>query len=257
MFGNLLKQWRLNIAEMAHARGDFPRAINKFSKLIESYNSAPGQEAWTWYLHRGLALRAVGKQQDALRDYQKASALNPRSHKPHLNAALVLGQDLGQHDKALIELKTAIQLKPDDVDSLMSLGLSYGALGDKSEAEKVFRKALGVQPAHLLVLYNLGNLYLHSNRLAEAVHVFQQALVLNPHNQDQDVVRNLAVARLRKEVWERDAGKCVKCGSSNDIDFTFMGEDSVADPDRLRGRASDLQLLCAACKSSKKKSNVW
>jgi tetratricopeptide (TPR) repeat protein len=187
----------LYLAEGAHACGQHQKAIRLFSLLIADSNThnPPPIELWTFYLHRGLSLRATDLYEQALEDYERSAYLNQRSHKPHLNAGIVLGQDLGRHREALAEFEKAVNLNPQDVESLMSVALARYELGAKDEAETILRQALKTDPTNVLMLYNLGNMCLNANRLPEAVDMFLRANQVDPH--DSDVAQKLAVARSR------------------------------------------------------------
>ncbi len=197
MLSKLLRSWRLNSAEMAHARGNYSKAVRLFSQLIdESMKGDPAApELWTFYLHRGLSLRGIGRPKEALLDYERAAKLNPRSHKPHLNAGIIFGQDLARHREALAEFEMAVNLNPKDVESLVCVALTKNELGRPDEAEAVFREALAMDPTNWLALYNLGNMCLNANRLPEAIELFSRAEQANPH--DPDISHNLAIARSR------------------------------------------------------------
>lgn len=197
MLLKLVRSWRLNSAEMAHARGNYSKAVRLFSQMIDE--STAGDQAvpelWTYYLHRGLSFRGIGRPKEALLDYERAAELSPRSHKPHLNAGIILGQDLARHSEALTKFETAVNLNPKDVESLVCLALTKNELGHPDEAETVFREALAMDPNNWLALYNLGNVCLNTNRLPEAIELFSRAKQANPH--DPDISHNLAIARSR------------------------------------------------------------
>jgi Flp pilus assembly protein TadD len=197
VFSKLLSAWRLYAAESAHARGNHRKAVSLFSLLINDSKNSESLERrlWTLYLHRGMSLRATGCHEEALRDYERSAQLNPRSHKPHLNAGIILGQDLGRHREALAEFEKAVSLDVNDVESLMSVALTKYELGDMDGAERVFRRALKMDPGNWLVLYNLGNVCLNTNRISEAIDLFARARQANPN--DPDIAHNLAIARSR------------------------------------------------------------
>jgi Flp pilus assembly protein TadD len=197
LFSKLFRTSALEKAERAHASGDHAKSVRFFTALIDDpqNSSPPSRQLWTFYLHRGLSLRALGRQQEALRDYQKASELNPQSHKPYLNAGIILGEDFGRHSEALAKFEEANRLRPNDVESLMCVGLTKAKLGHEDDAERIFSRALEMEPENWLVLYNLGNICLHENRLPEAVDLFSRANWVNPH--DPDIRHNLSIAQTR------------------------------------------------------------
>ena len=52
---------------------------------------------------------------------------------------------------------------------------------------------------------------------------------------------------VKKEVWQRDGGRCVKCGSEDELEFDHIIPVSKGGSDR----AKNLQLLCKSCNRSK------
>lgn len=52
---------------------------------------------------------------------------------------------------------------------------------------------------------------------------------------------------VRMEVWQRDEGKCVECGSNEDLEFDHIIPHSMGGADTVR----NIQLLCARCNNEK------
>jgi hypothetical protein len=52
---------------------------------------------------------------------------------------------------------------------------------------------------------------------------------------------------VRSAVWQRDAGRCVECGSSENLEFDHVIPVSMGGAHTVR----NLQLLCASCNAAK------
>lgn len=197
LFAKLFKLTPVEEAERAHARGKHAKAVQLFTALIDNPRNRdmPPSRVWTLYLHRGLSLRRLGRREEALRDYKKASELNPSSHKPHLNSALILAEDMHRHAQARAEFEQACRLSPEDLDSHMCLGLALLELGLNDEGEHALRKALDIDPGNWMAQYNLGHVCLTTGRLEEAVDLLTQAQGVNPR--DPDIRRCLSMAEAR------------------------------------------------------------
>jgi Flp pilus assembly protein TadD len=176
---------------------DYGRVSKSCSELIERSESEEisNEKLFVAYLNRGFARRRLRDLQGALDDARKAAQLNPRSFKPHMNAALVYAQDLGNYRKGLEEFDLALRLNPTDVEILSSRGLTKELMGDYPGAEADLRAALAIMPSDANALCNLGNLQWVRGKVPEAAEYFQKALTANP--QDPELRVNVALALER------------------------------------------------------------
>ena len=60
-------------------------------------------------------------------------------------------------------------------------------------------------------------------------------------------VREPISQRIKDKVWNRDNGKCVKCGSNIDLEYDHIKPVSAGGKSTYR----NLQLLCQTCNRSK------
>ena len=75
---------------------------------------------------------------------------------------------LNQSDKAMEQLKTAVQLKPDWVEATNQSWHRAPAFGKGCPGREQFRKALTLDPHSYDTNHNLGEFYAQSGKLAEA-----------------------------------------------------------------------------------------
>ena len=87
-----------------------------------------------------------------------------------------------RHDEALILIKKAVELKPNDPFYLDSLGWVYYRLGNLPVAERYLRQAADVQP-DAEFLAHLGEVLWQLGKQAEAKQVWQQGLQKTKDNQ--------------------------------------------------------------------------
>jgi Flp pilus assembly protein TadD len=181
-------------AEEAFLRQNWQKAVKLYSQAIEDprFPQIPKEKQAASYLNRGFCRRKIGEQRAALQDYQLSANLNPRSFKPHLNAALILAQDWGDYGEALVEFDKAYELNPTNVEILSSRGLTKQLMGDPTGAEADLQAAIGLDPNHPDPLCNLGNVYLQRGDLEKAAVTYQKALNINPR--DSEIRANLALA---------------------------------------------------------------
>lgn len=198
-------------AESALKRENSQKAVDLYTQAIEDPRSSQLEKfvLAACYLNRGMQLRKIGCQKDALRDYARAAELNPRSFKPHLNAALIYAQDFGRYREALSEFDKAIELNPTSTEALSSRGLTKTLLDDLEGAEADLQAAISLDPRHVDALSNLGNVYLKRGKPEQAAQIYKRALDINPR--DVEIRFNLAIAleqmgahRVAKSVLRED-----------------------------------------------------
>jgi len=98
----------------------------------------------------------------------------------------------GQPEQALAQLDRALELNANYVEALLHRAIVLNELGREAEADSMFRRAaeLGAEtrlgfPVHIAAkLANqhavMGDAYLESGGLAQAIHQYQEALALGP-----------------------------------------------------------------------------
>lgn len=183
--------------DRAICSGNHLCVVELCSKLLENpaHNQLEREALAACYLNRGFSRRRLGDYQGGIDDAAKAAELNPRSFKPHLNAALIYAQDIQHYGKALEEFDKALRLNPGCVDALSSRGLTKSLVGDKAGAEADFKAALAITPNNPDALCNLGNLHFECGEMSQAAECYQKALTANP--KDSEIRMNLALALER------------------------------------------------------------
>jgi tetratricopeptide (TPR) repeat protein len=101
-----------------------------------------------------------------------------------------------EYGRAVDLLNQTLELEPNNIFALLTLGLTYQEMGKRDEAERAFRKALVIDPENSDVLHSLGLLLLAQNRLSEASICFRKQLENEPDNR---AVLNVLIPVLVKE----------------------------------------------------------
>jgi tetratricopeptide (TPR) repeat protein len=148
----------------------------------------------------GVTLMRQGK--DALLALRKATELLPQDAEAHSNLGSAL-YDLGDWAQAFESLQRALALNPNDSGTLLNAANALKALGQPGEAVKLYQRALALEPASAEALNNLGNAYLERGEFREAADSYRRALQLKP--QDAGIHCNLGVAL--RELGELDAAE--------------------------------------------------
>ena len=83
---------------------------------------------------------------------------------------------------AIKEFVTAVNLNSNHFEAYNAMGVATLKLGNKKDAEELFKVALQIKPDFAPAYDNLGNLALQDNNLDEAEKYYKQALKYNSHN---------------------------------------------------------------------------
>ena len=94
-------------------------------------------------------------------------------------------------DKAIIELKKAIELFPDFYDAMELLGVEYIKKGQYEAALPVFAHAIEINKRSIKCHYSLGVAYLKINKLNEAVEWLEKAAQLEPNSANTQMMLGL------------------------------------------------------------------
>ena len=105
----------------------------------------------------GLALRAWGRIDEAIAEFQQALELKFDLAQAHYNLGTVLGQ-AGRYDEAIVQLQQAVEITPNDVKAHNNLGMALAGRGRLDEAIAHYRKTLELMPDHANAHNNLARL---------------------------------------------------------------------------------------------------
>ena len=86
---------------------------------------------------------------------------------------------VGYYDKALLNLKKAIQIDRNYTYAYLNLANAYNKLGDKKEAIALYKKTIELDPFFSEAYYNLGNLYKSTGDKEGAINSYKKALEID------------------------------------------------------------------------------
>jgi len=202
--------------------GDAQAALREAQALLES-DASVGRA----HLLAGMALRALGRMDEARPAFERAAALDRNDFAAAYELGLIRGVQ-GNADGALAELERASRLRPAfapaayaagierfrrrdwreaaahfqvaltadprNVDAALAGAQALQHLGRPGEAEALFLKALEGKPGHAAALRTYGQFLVARGRFAEAAERFSACARLQP--QDADVAMYLAQSTL-------------------------------------------------------------
>ena len=131
----------------------------------------------------GDAFARVGESENAIRMYQKALNLNPRSSEAHTGLGLLL-VDGNKFEEGLKHLTLALEISPDNADAHSNLGVMLAARRRFDEAITHYQKALELKPDFAEGHCNFAIALAARGRIDEAFSHYRKAIELKPDYPD-------------------------------------------------------------------------
>jgi len=127
---------------------------------------------------RGIELADRGWLDEAIREFQKAIELDPRSAHAHDNLATVFSEKQ-LHREALREYLTAIELEPDSATARYNLACFLATHGPEMAVAE-YQEAIRLDPKYPDAHLNLGLTYADQGKVPEAMKALEAAISLAP-----------------------------------------------------------------------------
>lgn len=176
--------------------GKFEQAVADFEKAIAINPREP-----RFHLSLGVAYFSLGKTEKAIAEYEQSLRAKPDAPETHVSLAMAWKR-LGKENKAVDAYKEAIRLKPDLFPAYFELGLLYLNAKRDSAAAELFESLVKAKPtaeSHLVV----GQAYLNTGRIDLALHSFRRATQLKPDMAQAHLL--LGSALLKKNLRQQAA----------------------------------------------------
>ena len=146
----------------------------------------------------GINHRALGDLAAAERDLRAAFTLAPGPAVAADFGTVLLDRE--KHDEA----EKIFRRYPNEVRSLVGLGLAAFAKGRYSDAEKFFNAAAVREPDSADLKASLGDVYFATDRFANAAAAYSEAIRLDPRNPEIRVKAGRNLLRADKEAQARE-----------------------------------------------------
>ena len=176
-------------AAIALQRNDAAAALRHIDHTI---GSEPGL-ALAFHT-RGMALRALGRGEEAESALRHALSLQPGMAEAHASLGYC-AMDRGDLDAAQSHLEESLRRQARAPEVINALGTLHARRGDDERAAAAFESALKIQPGMAQASNNLGVVRMRQHRNAEAAEHFGRALASSPG--DAAAWGNLANAMRR------------------------------------------------------------
>jgi len=151
----------------------YDRAAQLFSQAIQS-----DPQDYAAHFHLALAYSLLGKDAEAVPEYQKSLALKPGLYQAELNLGILLVR-MKRAPEAVALLDAAVQLKPKEFRPQWHLAEALLASGDAAQAEAHYQAAAELDPKSAAAELGLARAQAKQNHLADAAGHFRKAAELD------------------------------------------------------------------------------
>jgi tetratricopeptide (TPR) repeat protein len=182
---------RVIAADLAADAGQTERALALLQGLIDEE-----PEIGALYNRRGLAQEALGNDEAALADFERAAIADPSLPQPHINIGRLL-REQGRSRDAERAFGLAIERAASDPEGWLGRGLMRVAVGDLEGGRLDIQQARELGPAEPAPLIALGDLDAWHGRLEQAIERYRAALALAGHDALAWLKLGNALARKR------------------------------------------------------------
>ena len=163
------------------------------------------QNSWA-HLNLGLAYQTEGNRSEAIRNYERALAIDANYVLAHYNLGIVW-QDLERPDRAAQYFQQAVTIDPASINSWIRLGTVFGQLGQLASAEECFRKAIALSENSAQARFNLALVLESRNATAEALSEFEKSVRQEPASLHFRTGWMLALAKAGKNAEAREQAR--------------------------------------------------
>jgi tetratricopeptide (TPR) repeat protein len=87
---------------------------------------------------------------------------------------------LNKYDMAIKEYQKGLEIEPNDINLINSLGVCFGVMGKLDKAKLEFKNAMKIKPNELMVIYNIGLLYQIEGDIDKAIMYLRKAHGIEP-----------------------------------------------------------------------------
>jgi tetratricopeptide (TPR) repeat protein len=156
----------------------YDQAAQLFAQAIQA-----DPKDYAAHFQLALAKSLLGKDAEAVTEYQKTLALKPGLYQAELNLGILLVR-AKRAGEAVPLLNAAVQAKPKEFRTQWHLAEALLASGDAVQAEAHYQAAAELDPKSGAAELGLARAQAKQNRLADAAGHFQKAAVLDPNFND-------------------------------------------------------------------------
>lgn len=212
MFAGRPSGWYFDAGMEAYQNGEYQQALDYF----DTYEKKTGLESVSLYFNKAQCYEALAEIDEAEACYKYCLEMAPED----VEALYSMGRfyyDRGAAEKSLEFLiqANAYAGLPGDLDTLVVLGFVYEELGDLEQAVSAYENVLTIDPNMTIIRVFLANIYIKTKRVSLAKDYLPRPEDVDP--QDEQLNQELAFSFGRLGNWP-DTKTC--CQRVIDMDDT-------------------------------------
>ena len=198
--GNVRCMWLLGsaCAILAYREHQKPAVRADYEARVESalhWMEQHEPDSALLHVFKGDVLAARKATDEALAEYKRAFAIDPRWPDIHLLIGSLLGLE-SRWDEAQRELKRQLQEHPGDTRAMVEMGSVYCRAGNYADAVPFLKQALTRDSNNYEANYRLGQAYLTLGKHDQAILYLEHATQANPEKSNPYYLLNRAYRAL-------------------------------------------------------------
>ncbi len=135
------------------------------------------------YYDLAIAYNKAARVEDAIRLYRQALEVDPRYASARNNLGNIFLRQ-GKFEESIREYRAGVEADPENVQAVFNLGGALEELKRYDEAKMCYEQALTKNPKYVEAMNNLAGVYLTKGEVGQAVEWYQKALAINPEYVD-------------------------------------------------------------------------
>ncbi len=149
------------------------------------------------YYNRGVFFMNEKRNEEAIKDFNKAIELKPGSASAYNNRGIVYANEK-RFNEAIADFNKAVELNPKNAIAYNNRGNYFKNANRNKEAISDFNMAIKLNPDFSEPYNNRGSVYITERRLDEALNDFNKSIELNPNNSESYFNRGIVFLYERR-----------------------------------------------------------
>lgn len=215
----------------------YKEAVRDYDKAIAINPAYTGA-----YIGRGISYRELFEFRNALKDFGKAMALTSDSYDAYLNRGKTY-EKMGDNSGALTDYSKAIEINSSNSTPYKSRGVIYGKIGQPYNAIKEFDLSIELESNDYITYNNRGAAYSHLGEDYKAINDFTMAIKYN--SEYGEAYRNRGTVYYKLKNFEKAYEDYIKAVSIDPTDAASYFNLGLVSRKLKKGNSYDYFQLAA------------